>query len=111
MLAAAPFLGSGSRSAITLASALFAVGSRGPYLLAHTWFSGMSSLPAWGHLGAVAVASSPARSSPPTACAFLLVSSHDSGLATLPALAGLPGLGVSAHLTGCSRLPVAAGPG
>lgn len=108
------FVGTGSRSAITLASALFAVGSRGPCFLGHTWFGGMGSLPVrsagpvWGCLGALAYPF--ARGSPPAVCVSLLIWSHHSSLAPLPAPAAFPGLGISAHLTGCSCLAAALGP-
>lgn len=103
-----PFMGTASMSAITLTSALFAVGSRGPRLLGHTWFGGMGSLPVRGCLGAL---TSPfAWRSPPAVRVSLLILSHNSSLASLPAPAGFPGLGVSAHLTGCPCLAAALGP-
>lgn len=113
-LAVTPFLGAGSRPAVTLSSALFAVGSRGPRLLGHSWFGRVGSLPAvsvgpvWGYLGALS--SSPAWCPPPAVCASPPMPTHSSSLVFLPSLAGLPGLGGSAHLTGCSRLAVALGP-
>lgn len=109
----APSMGTGSRLAITLASALFAVGSRGPLLLGHSWFGGMGSLPVRSDgpvRGCLRALASPfAWSSSPAVCVSLLILSHDSGLASLPAPAGLPGLSISAHLTGCSCLAAALG--